>query len=230
MPTKMKTGSGGKKQPAIRDTFPTFDPNPSGKFAHDVLLAAHVDGVLIGRLAVWSWVPEESEHAFTKDLDIAVSRDALLKIRSWLNAQSITVRDLSIGGLNVTAPEGINVDFIDRASELGNLGPLFEDAVRASYESGKTVKIGGEELFLVTLEHLVAMKMSTLERKDEEDAERLLQYSPVEIDTLRRIVKTFLGPMGEIRLEALLRAVNHPQAHPRQKYNGTSSEPHNDTK
>jgi hypothetical protein len=219
-------GSDARKSGSNGVVFPTFDPNPSGKFAFDVLKAVHVNGILIGRLAVWHWIPDPSEHAYTKDLDIAVAREALPRLRTWLNDHAHKTHELPIGGVNVAAENGaINVDFIDRAGELGDLAPLFEDAIRAAQESGRTVEIGGEILPVVTAEHLVAMKIATFERKDEEDAERLLENAPVDVDKLRNLVSKFLGPIGPARLENVLRTVGHPAARPRRKYNREGSGP-----
>ncbi len=61
--------------------LPVFDPNPSGRFVHDVLNKTGVRGILIGRLAVWVWLAEEKKHEFTKDMDIAVTREDLQRIR-----------------------------------------------------------------------------------------------------------------------------------------------------
>ncbi len=198
----------------IKRPIPKFDPDPSGKFADKVLTNVNAKGVLIGRLAVWAWIPDPAEHAFTKDVDIAVSTADLKRICSWLEKNGIKCRELEIGGINVCLPEGVNVDFITRHCEEGNLSPLFEDAVRASSE---TVQIGGREFQLAPIEHLTAMKIATGETGDLEDAERLLETG-ADIEKLRKLVTIYSGPAGRIALENTLRKIGHSGARKRNKY------------
>ncbi len=206
-----------RKRIMKRPPIPKFDPDPSGNFAGKVLTGVNAKGALIGRLAVWAWIPDTAEHAVTKDVDIAVSISDLKRICSWLEKERIKCRELEIGGINVDLP-GVNVDFITRYCEEGNLSPLFEDAVRASLESGETVQIGGQEFPLVPKEHLVAMKIATRERKDEEDAERLLETTEVDTEKLRKLITVYLGPVGRIDLENILRKICHQAARKRNKY------------
>jgi len=206
------------KRTIKRPPIPKFDPDPSGKFANRVLTDADVKGTLIGRLAVWARIPDPAEHAFTKDVNIAVTTTDLMRICSWLEKNGIKCRELEIGGINVSLPDGISVDFITRCCEDGNLSPLFEDAVRASFESGESVQIGGHEFPLASTEHLIAMKIATAERKDEEDAERLLETAEADMEKLRKLVTDYLGPVGRIALENILRKTGHPAARKRNKY------------
>lgn len=101
-----------------RKELPVFDPKNSGKFASEVLNTLKIDGILIGRLAVWAYLPTNSDkQAYTKDLDIAVSKASIFTIRKYLEEKSYKIRDLSIGGVNVKIDEkNVNVDFIDRSS------------------------------------------------------------------------------------------------------------------
>lgn len=192
--------------------LPVFDPNPSGRFVHEVLNETGVKGVLIGRLAVWVCVSEEKKHAFTKDMDIAVTKEGLHRIRKWLNERQIKYLELQIGGINVDRPNQVNVDFITRCCEMGDFSPLFEDAIHFAIKRGETVEVGGDRLVVVSPEHLVAMKIGTGERKDEEDAEALLKDSGIHIDNTRSIIVKFLGPGSLSRFEVMLRKISHPDA------------------
>ena len=222
-PSTPPGGSGGSdSRPAAPAAFPTFTAEPSGRFAHRVLEGAGVKGVLIGRLAVWAHVPDPSEHAFTKDLDVAVSREDLPRVRAWLAKHGEPMRELSIGGVNVHHPDdGVNVDFIDRtATEWVDLGDLYAAAIQAALDSGLLEEVGGGPLPLVPPIYLVAMKLATHERKDEVDALRVLQHAFVDVEELRRVVQTHLGRGEAIRLEVFLRDIGHPAARMRRSYKG----------
>lgn len=197
--------------------LPKFDPVPSAKFACEVLSDLKIDGILIGRLAVWMYLPDTSEHAYTKDFDVAVSKANRLEIAKYLTGRGYEVRELMIGGLNVRiAEKDVNVDFIDRYSEeAGNLSDLFGDAISQAHE---TVRIEETELKIVSAEHLIAMKLATTEKKDEDDAKRLLKEDKTDISRLRRIIRRFLGNLGIVSLERVLREIGHKEARQRKKY------------
>lgn len=198
-----------------------FDPEPSGEFAYNVLQETKVRGILIGRLAVWAWVEDPGRHTYTKDMDIAISQGDQPAIVSYLTDKGFKIRELAIGGFNITQDrENVRVDFIHRNSaEWGDLSRLFEEAIEKSFESRNTVTIGNISLFLVPVEYLIAMKIGTTERKDEEDAKHLLEMadSP-DIIKLRDVTSSYLGPMGKAKLENILREIGHPGARPRGKY------------
>jgi hypothetical protein len=179
-----------------------------------------VDAAVIGRLAVWAWVDDESEHEFTKDLDMAVTSQDREAISRWLAAQGLRTRVLSIGGVNVCYPEShVNLDFIDRTSEVyGNLGALFSDAVREALVRDYTVPIGAAVLPLAPAGHVVVMKLATGEDKDERDAERLLQHvEGLDVDEVRSLINRFAGGlMG--RLDAVLRRIGHAAARMPKRY------------
>lgn len=220
--TEMAAGRSGSRTPSPRPSPPTFDAEPSGRFAHEVLDGSGVRGALIGRLAVWAHVPDPSEHAFTKDLDVAVAREDLPKVHAWLAERGEPMRPLSIGGVNVHKPEaGVNVDFIDRSSaQWGDLGSLYSEAVEAAEESGALAEVGGGPLPLVPAVYLVAMKLATAEDKDETDAIRVMEHAFVDVEELRRVVGAHLGPGGTARLEVFLRDIGHPAARARRRYKG----------
>ncbi len=198
-----------------------FDPEPSGLFASKVLQDTNIKGVLIGRLAVWAWVEDAGRQAYTKDLDIAISQTDLPAIMAYLTNKGFDIRELSIGGLNITDErENIKIDFIHRNSaEWGDLSRLFNDAIAQAFDNRNIVCIGEVSLYLVPVEHLITMKIATAERKDEEDAKRLLEMADsTDIGQLRELMSIHLGPLGKAKLENLLREVGHPEARPRGKY------------
>lgn len=198
-------------------TLPKFDPIPSAKFACEVLRELKIDGILIGRLAVWIYLPDTSDHAYTKDFDVAVSKENRLEIAKYLTRKGYEFQELMIGGFNVKIDgKNVNVDFIDRCSqEMGNLSDLFEDAVSQAHE---TVCIEDTELKIVSAEHLVAMKLATTEKKDEEDAKKLLKENKTDISKLRMITRRFLGNVGIVCLERILQEIGHQEARQKRKY------------
>ena len=207
--------------PPTSRILPTFDPGPSGDFACRVMHETCTKMAVIGRLAIWAWVDDESEHEFTKDLDMAVSGQDRQIVTRWLEKQGLRTRTLSIGGVNVYYPESrINVDFIDRTNEAyGNLGGLFSDAIKEASARGYTVPIGSAVLPLAPVEHVVVMKLVTGEDKDERDAERLLLHvEGLDVDEVRLLINRFAGGlMG--RLDAVLRRIGHPDARKAKTYN-----------
>lgn len=196
--------------------LPTFDPKESAVFAKKVLSDLKIKSVLIGRLAVWFWLPDPAGHYFTKDLDTAIKKADRQKVIKYFDNMEYNIRELMIGGINVHSEiDNINVDFIDRYSvDEGDLSKLFEEAIDSATEK---INIGGTELFVISPEHLIAMKISTFERKDEDDAKNLLEYDFIDIKKLRGIVDRNIAPT-RVKLEQMLREVGHPMAHRRKKY------------
>ncbi|MCP4113129.1 MAG: hypothetical protein GY749_47635 [Desulfobacteraceae bacterium] len=196
--------------------LPTFDPKESAAFAAKVLSDLKIKCVLIGRLAVWYWLPDPAGHAYTKDLDTAIKKADRQKLIRHLGNLKYDIRELMIGGINVhSETDNINVDFIDRYSvDEGDLSKLFEEAIDSATER---INIGETELYVISPEHLTAMKISTFERKDEDDVKNLLEYDFVDIKKLRGIVDRNIAPT-RVKLEQILREVGHPMAHRRKKY------------
>ncbi|MCP4135874.1 MAG: hypothetical protein GY754_33205 [bacterium] len=129
-----------KKAP--NNILPFFDPKPSGRFAVDLLEKTGHKGILIGRLAVWSFLKDTSEHSYTKDLDMAVSGQACFEIRNYLKDKNVTVSNLLIGGINVKSSDNINIDFIDRSSEeWGDYSSLFDEAINEAVRSNRTIRL-----------------------------------------------------------------------------------------
>ena len=50
--------------------IPTYDPAPSGDFAAQALTGANITGVLIGRLAVWSWLAMKLAKHFRVKIEL----------------------------------------------------------------------------------------------------------------------------------------------------------------
>ena len=195
-----------------------FNPEPSAIFTREVLDELQIKAILIGRLAVWAWLPDPGKHGYTKDFDLAIHKKDRTRIAQYLNQKNYKLYDLSIGGINVSVPEkNINVDFIDRCSLLeGDLSPLFENAIK---HADQQVKIEDRlEFKIANLEHLIAMKIATMEQKDEDDAKNLLRIDTIKIDQLRELIERFLGIGARIKLERLLRDDAHPRAIPRRQY------------
>ncbi|MCP4344354.1 MAG: hypothetical protein GY795_02375 [Desulfobacterales bacterium] len=196
--------------------LPTFDPKESAVFAAKVLSDLKIKCVLIGRLAVWYWLPDPAGHAYTKDLDTAIKKADRQKVIRHLVNLKYDIRELMIGGINVhSETDNINVDFIDRYSvDEGDLSKLFEEAIDSATEK---INIGRTELYVISPEHLTAMKISTFERKDEDDVKNLLEYDFIDIKKLRGIFDRNIAPT-RVKLEQILREVGHPMAHRRKKY------------
>ena len=76
--------SGNSPKTPTRLALPTFDPNPSVRFACEVLQATRQKGALIGRIAIWAWLNNPSRQTFTKDVDIAVARSAQPTLHAYL--------------------------------------------------------------------------------------------------------------------------------------------------
>ncbi len=94
--------------------LPTFDPKESAVFATKVLNDLKIKCVLIGRLAVWYWLPDPAGHAYTKDLDTAIKKADRQKVIKHLVNLNYNIRELMIGGIHVhSETDNINVDFID---------------------------------------------------------------------------------------------------------------------
>jgi hypothetical protein len=114
---------------------------------------------------------------------------------------------LGIGGIGFRLKE-VEVDFIDRHPDLGR---LFAAAVAAANEKGQKVKLGGQLVPVVPRDFLIAMKIATMEEKDDRDAESLILSVPdKDYPKLRSLVRKYLGPVGALRLDDLARKAGHP--------------------
>ncbi len=210
----------GKKSPRSRKFVPPqswFDVNASSRFAANLLGELEISGAVIGRFAVWAWVPAHKQHLMTKDLDLAVASTDVPKIRTFLESRGMLNRELTIGGVNARHEgAGVNVDFIDRSNrEWGDYSLLYAAAIQAAYDEGMYYDFGDVSLPMVPPEYIVLMKIATAERDDERDARNLLlsQTAEIDADDVRAIlyrVAPFLRPT----FERVLRETGHPQALP----------------
>ncbi len=220
----METKSSSEKR-TENYILPVFDPRPSALFAAELLEATGQKGILIGRLALWTFLKDAADHGYTKDLDIAVSEQSCLEIRNYLKDKDVSIRNLLIGGINVKSRADndidINIDFIDRSSqEWGNYGSLFREAIAEAVSNNRSVRLDDENsLYVVSLEYLILMKLLTMEKKDEEDAKLLLRSTEPDINRIRDIISkhpdTSVRTRLEIirtRLEIILRDMNHKES------------------
>jgi hypothetical protein len=202
--TKSGPSGGARRAKALR--FPTFNPEPSARAGVKVLRAAGVEFAVIGRVAVWMYVPPERQ-AYTKDVDFAVPHSAFPRVIEAAREEGYSLNPLPIGGWALRA-KGIAVDFIDRHPELG---ALFAAAIRAARETGCRARVGRLSVPVVPIDFLIAMKVATGEPKDESDVEALVQAVPdAAYAPLRALVRKYLGPAGALRLDVIARRVGHP--------------------
>lgn len=186
--------------------LPFFDPTPSAAAGVALLKQAGVKFAIAGRVAVWTYVPPERQ-AYTKDVDFAVAHRDLTLIAEAAATAGRRLNPLPIGGWALRE-RGIAVDFIDRHPEFS---PLFEAAVDAAQRSRRRRRVGSVSAPVVPKDYLIAMKIATLEMKDEQDAESLILTVPdKEYAALRTLVRHHLGPVGALRLDAVARRVGHP--------------------
>lgn len=221
-----RTGNGnGRRQ--VRGRPPRrFDDRASLAFGAEVLGRLRIRGAVIGRLAVWAWVSDMSEHEMTKDVDFAVTVGDSSIIAQALHEMGRQTAQLEIGGVNVEVGErGVNVDFIHRLSEIwGDLSGLYLEAIAAAEEEGVfLVDEDGTPLVpipVVPPEHLVAMKIATGEDKDRRDAYRLIAFGTDEVDVeaVRELLRRHGGASDLARFEQVLRDAGHPGAHIRGRY------------
>lgn len=196
----------GRPGPVRTIKMPSFDPEPSVRAGVKILRAAGVEFAVIGRVAVWMYVPPERQ-AYTKDVDFAVPPGAMPRVIEAARGSGLTLNPLTIGGWALRG-KGVAVDFIDRCPELGD---LFAAAIRAARESGCRARVGRVSAPVVPVDFLIAMKVATGEPKDEADAEALIQTIPdAGYGPLRSLVRKHLGPAGALRLDVLARRVGHP--------------------
>ena len=198
-------------------SLPRFDPNPSARFASELLLGEGVPHALIGRIAMWTLLPSD-QHEFTKDVDFAVPLRFSESIRAALARRNITPRELPIGGLAVREGE-IKVDFIDRRD--GGLNGLFEEAIEAANRFGPRAKVAGAEIPVAPPEYLLALKVVAAERKDQDDALRLLRALPdLDLPRARDVVFRHGGPGSANLLDALARQAGRADARPEYRNGG----------
>ncbi|MCP4352634.1 MAG: hypothetical protein GY795_44830 [Desulfobacterales bacterium] len=176
--------------------LPAFDPAPSVKLALDILKSAEVKNfALIGRIATWFYLDSDL-HQFTKDVDFAVPLSVVKAIEQEIIFRKLNYCHLSIGGLGIREKEDIKIDFIDR--RLRQTDRLFAEAIK---EACSKAIVGSLEVPVVSLEHLVAMKMVSGEPKDDKDVRDLLMVKTIDYKKAKSIVEKYLGGYVADRLD-----------------------------
>ncbi len=176
--------------------LPVFDPLPSVKLALDIFKTAAITKfALIGRMATWFYLDSDL-HQFTKDVDFAVPLTEIQSIEQEIISRKLNYSYLSIGGLGIREQKDIKIDFIDRRLRQTNL--LFAEAIE---EARSKVIVGVQEVPIVSLEHLIAMKMVSGEPKDDKDVKDLLKVNTINYDRTKAIVEEYLGGYVADRLD-----------------------------
>jgi hypothetical protein len=203
----MKRKGGSRPTRSARE-LPAFDPAPSAEAGVEILELAGVGYALVGRVAVWLYLPPD-QHAYTKDVDFAVFHSDLRRIAKASVEKGYRPSPLSIGGFAVRGGP-VTVDFVDRHP---NLSPLFAAAIRAARRSGPQFAVGKRKAPVVPKNYLIAMKIATMEDKDEKDAASLIMtVPPTGYRALRSFVRRQLGPLLAMRLDAIARKAGHAGA------------------
>ncbi len=180
--------------------FQIFDPNPSLRFALKVFLKAGISRfALIGKLAMWVYMEDESQHEYTKDVDFAVFFKETGKIEAEISRQGLHCNHLLIGGIGIRE-KGVNIDFIDR--RLHHVDRLFGEAIE---QASNEVYVDDILVPVVSLEHLIAMKIVSGEPKDDNDIRKLLELKNVNYKKARNITEKYLGPITAERLDVFAR-------------------------
>ncbi len=183
-----------------------FDPEDSARFGLGILEDSGARFALAGRIAVWVYVPP-NRQVNTKDVDFAVPHADMPAVLKAARKSGLPFRTLEIGGI-AFRQKGVFLDFIDRHPELGE---LFDAAVAAARRRGPRLPLGGRRVPVVPKEFLIAMKIATMQEKDDRDAESLILSVPdQEYPKLRSLVRKHLGPVGALRLDDLARKAGHP--------------------
>jgi hypothetical protein len=210
-----RSGSGsGSERGIVVGEVEAFDPGPSVAAAVEALSATAAPCALIGGLALDAWgIPRA-----TRDVDLAVPVGKAEPAAERIRRAATEVRPLLIGGVAVREPErNLRIDLIDRRFHFGG---LFADAIAEATASRRRARVAGVEVPLVSLEHLLAMKMVSGEPKDESDVRRILQSDRLDYPAARDLVERHLGPATANRLDALARETGRPEVSRRTYENG----------
>jgi hypothetical protein len=192
------------KRKSATKRFPYFDSTESFKLGLALLKEARVPYALIGRLAVWHYVPVEGQQ-YTKDVDFAVPYGATDVLPALARKRRLKVMALDIGGYGFKGP-GVALDVIDRRLDLAT---LFADAVREAQRAPRA-RIAGRAVPIVSRNLLIVMKLVVLDARNERDVEELLKVTPpAEYPRLRELARRYLGVAGAYRLDHIARRIGH---------------------
>ncbi|MBN1774635.1 MAG: nucleotidyl transferase AbiEii/AbiGii toxin family protein [Deltaproteobacteria bacterium] len=191
-----------------------FDPGPSVAAAAEALAAGRAPFALIGGLALDAWgIPRA-----TKDADFAVPVGSAEPAAERLRGAETEIRPLRIGGVAVREQgRGLRIDLVDRRIHFG---ALFLDAIGEATDSGRRARVGGVEVPLVSLEHLLVMKLVSGEPKDDADVRRILQLEILDYRRARDLAERHLGAATANRLDAFGREAGRPEVVRRPYRNG----------
>jgi len=204
--------------PHVVGEVEAFDPGPSVSLAAAALQGISAPFALIGGLALDAWgIPRA-----TKDVDLAVPVGSAEPAAERLRSATTEVRPLRIGGVGLRERDrGLRIDLVDRRVHFSG---LFQEAIAEAASSGRRARVAGIEVPLVSLEHLLVMKMVSGEPKDEVDARRILQLETLDYARARGIAERHLGAASANRLDALAREVGRPEVARRLYRNGDDHE------
>jgi hypothetical protein len=200
----------------IVGSITSFDPAASVHAAVEVLSAVGSPFALIGGLALEAWGISRA----TKDADFAVLVGSAEPAAEKLAAET---RPLKIGGVAVRDDSrNLRIDFIDRRFHLAD---LFRQAIEEAAAARRMTMVGELEVPLVSLEHLLAMKLASGEPKDDADVRRILRLQALDYAKARLLVDTHLGFATANRLDSMARDASRPEMPPRLLYeNGDHTE------
>jgi hypothetical protein len=175
------------------------DPRPSMEAGVEILREAGVPFALAGRLAVWTYVPPERQQ-YTKDVDFAVPYGYSEQAARVAQEKGYEVERLSLA---YSVRRGnVLIDFVDHHPHLEK---LYLAAVKAAQEEA-----GEDEIPVVPLDYLVAMKLAAGRQKDDFDITVLLkEVDENEYGEVRGLVRRELGYAAAVRLDMIARSIGH---------------------
>lgn len=211
--------SGTGRAARVVGALTPFDPAPSLQAAVDALDAEGASFALIGGLALEAWGISRA----TKDADFAVPVGAAEPAAERVASGGAELRPLRIGGVAVRdEAHNLRIDFVDRRFHFAS---LFSAAIEEARVSGRVTKAGALSVPLVSLEHLLAMKMVSGEPEDDADVRRILRLQALDYRGARGLVEQHLGVATANRLDAMAREAGRPELPPRRLYeNGEHTE------
>jgi hypothetical protein len=206
--------SGETKKQVVSRLEP-FDPGPSIVAAVDALRSLGVEYALIGGIALDAWGLSRA----TKDIDFAVPVGVAERLSAHFQSMGAEVNPLRIGGIGIRAENpSIRIDLIDRRFHFAK---LFSDAITEAVQSGRVIQSAEQEVPLVSLEYLLAMKMVSGEPKDDIDARRILSMEALQYKKAKEIIAQHLGVATANRLETWAREVGRPEANKKSYQSGS---------
>ena len=148
--------------------------------------------------------------------------EARKNVVSWMVFERAVLHplmQLPIGGVAIRSGE-LRVDFIDRRD--GGLDRLYTASIEAAIRTGAIATALGEEIPVVPVEYLVAMKVVAADRKDQRDAIKLIRLVPeLDLAAARALVAEHGGPAGANLFDTLAREAGHPDARPSYRNGGS---------